>query len=506
MTKILVVGDIGQPVYHVGDEAMTIATAAFFASRGAQVVLATRDEEHSARYIGAGAEGAYEYLPFLLFPWSPADRERTLEALEEYLREGTIPDPVDGGPSREQIRDFVSGVCAVDAIVISGGGNMNSRYGWLLYERAAFALVAEYRGIDLFISGQSLGPVLSETDAATLGRMLGAAKAVAVRESGSHAWCAHRELSALAGVDDATDYTPHSPEITLKYPQGVQLPELPERYMCLTINEVGEQQVRQLARLLDEVHTEHGLSTVFLGHMGDPDRIGADTGRGDADVHERIARAMDSPAVLVPITHTDAAVRIHTRAVLTITSRYHPAIFSLAAGIPTVALVPDAFTEMRLGGAMSQYGMGEFITPLGMLGTVLPGRLIASALTLPEAQLKRMRSRSEQLTKLLGQWREFMWASIIGESGCLPDNLTEIPQYEALAEPERSINHAIRRLFEKTSLTAGHEWALSDRMHSWEYVRRLEIEGKDREITALEQQLKEATASGGSLFKRFLGR
>ena len=26
MTKVLVAGDIGQPVYHVGDEAMTVAS------------------------------------------------------------------------------------------------------------------------------------------------------------------------------------------------------------------------------------------------------------------------------------------------------------------------------------------------------------------------------------------------------------------------------------------------------------------------------------------------
>jgi len=57
MTKVLVAGDIGQPVYHVGDEAMTVASATFFAGRGARIVLATRDEEHSRQLIGAGAAG-----------------------------------------------------------------------------------------------------------------------------------------------------------------------------------------------------------------------------------------------------------------------------------------------------------------------------------------------------------------------------------------------------------------------------------------------------------------
>ena len=54
MTRVLVVGDIGQPVYHVGDEAMTISTAEYLADAGMQVILVTRDAEQSRRYAGAG--------------------------------------------------------------------------------------------------------------------------------------------------------------------------------------------------------------------------------------------------------------------------------------------------------------------------------------------------------------------------------------------------------------------------------------------------------------------
>ncbi len=53
MTRVLVVGDIGQPVYHVGDEAMTISTAEYLADAGMQVILATRDADQSKRYLGA---------------------------------------------------------------------------------------------------------------------------------------------------------------------------------------------------------------------------------------------------------------------------------------------------------------------------------------------------------------------------------------------------------------------------------------------------------------------
>ena len=151
MTRVLVVGDIGQPVYHVGDEAMTISTAEYLADAGMQVILATRDTEQSRRYLGAQGSSAYEYMPFLLFPWAPAEREITLERLEEFLVSGLMPDLPDFCPSAQHIRDFAEGIQSVDAVVISGGGNLNSRYGWLLYERAAIALVAQYAKIPVFV-------------------------------------------------------------------------------------------------------------------------------------------------------------------------------------------------------------------------------------------------------------------------------------------------------------------------------------------------------------------
>ena len=81
MTRVLVVGDIGQTVYHVGDEAMTISTAEYLVDAGMQVILATRDADQSKRYLGGRGLSAYDYMPFLLFPWTPAEREITLERL-----------------------------------------------------------------------------------------------------------------------------------------------------------------------------------------------------------------------------------------------------------------------------------------------------------------------------------------------------------------------------------------------------------------------------------------
>ena len=376
---MLVIGDIGQHTYHVGDEAMTIASAQALSEGGAAVTLMTRDVDHSARYIGAAvnheaaqheAGAPYEYLPFLLFPWAPAERELTLAALECILTElhadrerpsvtelvvlpqvQALPEVLHPlAQTVERMVEFADSIAAMDAVVVSGGGNLNSRYGWLLYERAAAVRAAKHAGVPVYVTGQSLGPVLNPEDAQVLERMLRTARSVTVREHSSLAWCRERGIDARLSVDDATDYLAASPARTLHYAEGVSagqtLDELPERYVCVTVNECTEQQAQQLARLLDNMWREHGYAPVFLSHYGDPQ----DPTSGDIQAHHRIAEQLSpsTPATLLPILHADQSVTVHRGAAFTLTSRYHPAVFSAAAGIPVLALVPDAFTQMRV--------------------------------------------------------------------------------------------------------------------------------------------------------------
>lgn len=514
--RVLVIGDIGQHTYHVGDEAMTIANAAALSEGGAAVTLMTRDVGHSARYIGAAANheavnheaGApYEYLPFFLFPWAPAERELTLAALECILVElhagrerpstaelTTLPQ-VQALPevlhpleqTVERMVEFADSIATMDAVVVSGGGNLNSRYGWLLYERAAAVRAAEHAGVPVYVTGQSLGPVLSPEDAQVLERMLRTARSVTVREHSSLAWCRERGIDARLSVDDATDYLAACPARTLHYAQGVSagqvLDELPERYVCITVNECTEQQAQQIACLLDSMWREHGYAPVFLSHFGDPQNPES----GDIQVHQRIAERLgpSTPAALLPILHADQSVAVHRGAAFTLTSRYHPAVFSAAAGIPVLALVPDAFTQMRAGGALSLYGLGEFTLPLGMLAGGVPELMVAAALR--HAAVASDARRTE-LLEVLHAERAYLLAQILapgtetrgdaetrGEVEA-PEPFPAVEQIPALPEPLGATVRAARDLFTETSLTAGFEWAMSDRAHSWDAEHRRQLE------------------------------
>lgn len=524
--RVLVIGDIGQHTYHVGDEAMTIASAQALSEGGAAVTLMTRDVGHSARYIGAAVNrevvnrevvnhevGApYEYLPFFLFPWAPAERELTLAALECILAQlhagrerpsieelVTLPQ-VQALPevlhpleqTVERMVDFADSIATMDAVVVSGGGNLNSRYGWLLYERAAAVRAAEHAGVPVYVTGQSLGPVLNPHDAQVLERMLRTARSVTVREHSSLSWCRERGIDARLSVDDATDYLAASPARTLHYAEGVSagqvLDELPERYVCVTVNECTEQQAEQIARLLDSMWREHGYAPVFLSHFGDPQNPES----GDIQVHQRIAEQLSpsTPATLLPILHADQSVTVHRGAAFTLTSRYHPAVFSAAAGIPVLALVPDAFTQMRAGGALSLYGLGEFTLPLGMLAGGVPELMVAAALR--HAAVASDARRTE-LLEVLRTERAYLLAQILGSGKCAaPAPFPAAEQTPALPEPLGATVRAARDLFTATSLTAGFEWAMSDRAHSWDAVHRAELE----RLLAEREEPREAAGPG----------
>lgn len=508
--RVLVIGDIGQHTYHVGDEAMTIASAEALSEGGAAVTLMTRDVGHSARYIGAAvhheaaqheAGAPYEYLPFFLFPWAPAERELTLAALECILAQlhadrerpsvtelvalpqvRALPEVLHPlAQTVERMVEFADSIAAMDAIVVSGGGNLNSRYGWLLYERAAAVRAAEHAGVPVYVTGQSLGPVLSPEDAQVLERMLRTARSVTVRERSSLAWCRERGIDARLSVDDATDYPVASPARTLHYAEGISagqaLDELPEHYVCVTVNECTNQQAQQIARLLDGMWREHGYAPVFLSHYGDPQ----DPTSGDIQAHQRIAERLSpsTPATLLPILHADQSIAVHRAAAFTLTSRYHPAVFSAAAGIPVLALVPDAFTQMRVGGALSLYGLGEFTLPLGMLAGGVPELMVAAALR--HAAVTSDARRTELLEVLRAE-RAYLLAQILA-SGAekldeveAPAPFPAVEQVPALPEPLGATVRAARELFTETSLTAGFEWAMSDRAHSWDAEHRRQLE------------------------------
>jgi hypothetical protein len=144
-----------------------------------------------------------------------------------------------------------------------------------------------------------------------------------------------------------------------------------------------------------------------------------------------------------------------------------------------LALVPDAFTQMRVGGALRQYGLGEFTLPLGMLAGGVPELMVAAALR--HAAVASDARRTELLEVLRAE-RAYLLTQILA-SGAekldeveAPAPFPTVEQVPALPEPLGATVRAARELFTETSLTAGFEWAMSDRAHSWDAEHRRQLE------------------------------
>ncbi|WP_346846210.1 polysaccharide pyruvyl transferase family protein [uncultured Rothia sp.] len=458
--KILVLSDLGQPVYHVGDEAMGIAAADEMTARGHKVVFATRSAEHSQQMIGTGAG----YIPTLEFPWPPAEREVFLDDLRRYLFHEERSDPA----SEQQLRfdRFVADVSSVDAVLIAGGGNMNSRYGWLLYERAALAMTARFLGKPLVVSGQSVGPVLTEHDAHILTELLNSAQLVGMREQTSQTWCAERGIVSTAGIDDAVFYRPQQRTLAGS-PTFENFPE--GDYLSVTLNGLSEKQTERIAALLDRIFVSTGLRSVFVPHMGNPEFQD-----GDVHTHSAVAALMESPTTVVPLVHADQAAELHRRASIVLTTRYHPAVLAMAYGVPAMGLIPDAFTDIRLSGALAHFGLEDFAIPLALLTAESTFEAFSELVERRSYLSEQLRPRGEQLREFESKWWDDVAATFAGER-VSPEGVSRADSLSSAGRSQENsgwqkFNSEIRAEFSALSLEAHQAEANLDRALTWDAV------------------------------------
>lgn len=477
MTRVAVLADLGQQVYHVGDEAMGHAAVDKLRRRGHDVVLLSRDPAQTRRIFGHPA------VPTLQFPWSPAERE-------DYLRRIRA----DGGaqlPPGDPALALRAELESVDALLIAGGGNLNSRYGWLLYERAAVAAVARSLGKPVVVSGQTLGPVLTAQDAGVLAGMLRDAALVGVRESTSARLAADLGVAAERGLDDASFLAdPPAPgagsqeaESAPGLPAGPGLrdavPEGP--YVAVTLAPGGDAGYRRaLAGALDRLHARTQLPTVFVPHMDVPGSSNIDGG-----IHADVAALMGTPHVLTPIADARSSASLTRGASLVVSTRYHPAVFALAAGIPAVALAVDAYSDARLRGAMENWGLADFVLAL----PALQGGLLDDALAEAWERRGEITAHLAGLRASLGSVAEKWWDAVAAvladpEAARQPAGFTAPAALPATGSWKRS-DEDLRRRFYPQSLLEARQAAEDERVRS--------------HAAPLEQALEEERAAHGRL-------
>jgi polysaccharide pyruvyl transferase WcaK-like protein len=357
--RVVAIGDIGviDEMIHIGDEAMFEAFVDAMRLRGLESVVAisANPTETIERYSVDGFLA--EAVRGIGFAPSAGGRAAQEHRLERVVRTaagepGLLPDD----DSAHAVIDAIRGS---DGVAVTGGGNLASTWPSHIFERLGVAGIADALGKPLVVSGQTLGPQLTDVDSALVARLLGFARLVSVRESASFAVAQRLRVPTdrlRLGADDASFLFDET------------LPTLP--YCVVTLaNHVGDADrdavITAIADLLDEVVASTDLDIVFLAHFGslDDSRM-----RGDSVVHERVMAEMESRRVMTVVPpDAPAAARIARSASLVVTSRYHPAVFAVPAGVATIGIPVDDYTSVKLIGALQNFGQDSILPVTGLL-------------------------------------------------------------------------------------------------------------------------------------------
>lgn len=313
---LAVLADVGGAAYHVGDEAMLLANL---------------------------------------------DR---LRELAPGLPLEVIGRPPEGGGS-----GWPEGACG---LLLSGGGNLSVTWPALLRQRVDVIREAARRGLPVVAGGQTLGPDLGEGGEAPLGAALRQVAQLGLRELPSLALARRLGVSAEAAclqVDDAFLLAAEAPADRALAAAVAAAPTL-----LVTLDaSLAAAEIQGLAPQLGAFAAEAGLALAVLPHVGPLDSIGDADGAAARQLAD-LLRAQGRACALLPVQPARQAAWLTQQAAMVLSSRYHPLVFATAAAVPSLGLHRDAYTRIKLQGALAHVGLAEWTRPLadavsgGLLG------------------------------------------------------------------------------------------------------------------------------------------
>lgn len=421
---VVVVGDLaGDDRYHAGDEAMTIAALEMLAHTdpvgGTTVIVTSSDPTATTTRLGCRAVAWVGFAGCA----DEAARHQMLDALTAQVANPTGTEMA----GKEHLPPLLAAVMDADAVLIAGGGNLNSHWPEHLYERALIARAATAAGIPVVISGQTLGPFTDDSHRALLVELLTSARVVGVREHRSY------DLAVGLGVDpgllmlqadDALFLTDSATYLTdgatPPLPNGFDpgTPDRPRRFMAVTIHPFAtpdDPRMASIARQLGTVADRVGAQLLFVPHMRGPEGPG---GTSDTDVANHLAHLTGGYAMTDPEPDAGATAWAARHAWVVVSSRYHPLVFATGGAVPSLALLWDHYTAVKCRGALDHVGLGNWWVDVGeaaegalepALAEVTRRRMeIASWLTLNAQRLHALDShRRKRVTAALdmtGPW------------------------------------------------------------------------------------------------------
>ncbi|QAY60627.1 polysaccharide pyruvyl transferase family protein [Microbacterium protaetiae] len=365
--KYVVLGDVGlRSLYHVGDEAMMdVAVDMISAQPDAQITLVVGDPLTATSHYGVPAVKRIGFSP--RWTWRQSAERLARETSDQML----------AAPARGSVAEAVRNS---EVVVIAGGGNMTSRYAHHLYERVAITRMARYFDKPLLVTSQTVGPVLRPRDAELLAEIVGYASYFGARDDDSFALLRALVPDRDAGRSDQVVYRTADDAVLLCAGETARAElvgmELPPRYVVASFTSdpgtTGIAQDEYTAAIAD---TLTRLSDALDAHVLLLPHTGALEGRpvGDQITDDAVVAAADTARIrALPVMTARAAAAVTAGAVLSVSTRYHAAVFAVAAAVPAVAVSLSYYSSVRFRGAMVPAGLEPYIVPATAWDQIVP--------------------------------------------------------------------------------------------------------------------------------------
>jgi len=405
--RLLIISDVGgDETRHIGDEAILEANLDAFRRLIPEVAftLVSRDPEWTAARYGV------EAVTLFGFPRAAAAGAERAALLDLLLADGMRR--ARGNAANDSTSDpATDALSRADGLVISGGGNLSSTWPDLLYERVALIQLARIFEKPTVVLGQTIGPRLGGDERRVLAEALCSARFVGLRELPSAA------LAMELGVpqeriwyqsDDAL-FPEGNPEFVTLSSSMLARSVTPAIAVTIDpqIRATGEAVFDSLASQLRELSSTTGAPLIIIPHA-----FGNESKAVPSDLTEArlLAEGLGLSATVVAAgLDAGQARQITGDAALVISSRYHPIVFGLSAGVPALGIYGDEYSRIKLQGALAHAGLERWTVTYDDLTR---GELLTKALEL----WHRRDELRGQLEFERGAWREesrARWAAVL---------------------------------------------------------------------------------------------
>ncbi|WP_418276166.1 polysaccharide pyruvyl transferase family protein [Isoptericola jiangsuensis] len=356
--RIVLIGDVGWTnLYHLGDEAMTDQALDELRRRGVdEVTVVAGEPDVSARFYGVPAVARTGFRNSL-------DRSHNDDRLARVLDSARGHTGVLG--AGDPALAVIDAVRAADAVLVAGGGNLNSFFPQHIYERAALTGIARVLGKPYALTSQTVGPLVRDDDKVVLTKMLQGATVVGARESATEKLLADLGVpgdKVVRTMDDAygivaTDVDRRAVEHLMTSPYVIA--SFAEKASTTVISQDDYHAL--VARTMDELGEAVDATVLLVPHAGS--LVEGATAR-DQDSNRHIASMAGERVRCAPMLTARQLAALTDGARLVVGTRYHPAIFAARSAVPSISIAPNMYSSVRMRYSARNVGTDDYVLSL----------------------------------------------------------------------------------------------------------------------------------------------